>query len=139
MRKLQLQIQIRNKYKHNTCIITNIFHTMEVKNSKQINGLGLFASKQYQKGEPIFVLKGEETNFPTRESIYVGNNTHIFDQMGQFINHSFEPTTQIQGYNVVALIDINENDEITFNYNENELIMACPFTVNGQPVCGKIK
>ena len=111
---------------------------MEVKNSKQINGLGLFATKQYQKGETIFVLKGKETNFPTRESIYVGNNTHIFDQMGQFINHSFEPTTQIQEYNVVALIDINENNEITFNYNENELIMACPFTVNGQSVSGKM-
>ena len=111
---------------------------MEVKNSEKINGLGLFATKQYQKGDIIFVLKGEVTNYPTRESIYVGNNTHILDQMGQYINHSFEPTTQIQGYNVVALIDMNENDEITFNYNENELTMACPFTVNGQTVCGKI-
>ena len=110
---------------------------MEVKNSKQIDGLGLFATKQYNKGDTIFVLKGQETNYPTRESIYVGNNTHILDQMGQYINHSFEPTTQIQGYNVVALIDINENDEITFNYNENEVTMAAPFTVNGRPVCGK--
>ena len=111
---------------------------MEVKNSKQIDGLGLFATKKYNKGDTIFVLKGQETNYPTRESIYVGNNTHILDQMGQYINHSFEPTTQIQGYNVVALIDINENDEITFNYNENELTMAAPFTVNGQQVCGKM-
>jgi SET domain-containing protein len=111
---------------------------MEVKNSKQIDGLGLFATKQYNKGTTIFVLKGQETNYPTRESIYVGNDTHILDQMGQYINHSFEPTTQIQGYNVVALIDINENDEITFNYNENELTMAAPFTVNGQQVCGNL-
>ena len=111
---------------------------MEVKNSKQIDGLGLFATKQYNKDTTIFVLKGQETNYPTRESIYVGNNTHILDQMGQYINHSFEPTTQIQGYNVVALIDINENDEITFNYNENELTMAAPFTVNEQQVCGKM-
>jgi SET domain-containing protein len=111
---------------------------MEVKNSKQIDGLGLFATKQYNKGTTIFVLKGQETNYPTRESIYVGNDTHILDQMGQYINHSFEPTTQIQGYNVVALIDINENDEITFNYNENELTMAAPFVVNGQQVCGNL-
>ena len=111
---------------------------MEVKNSTQIDGLGLFATKQYQKGDVIFTLKGEATNYPTRESIYVGNNTHILDQMGQYINHSFEPTTQIQDYNVVALIDMNENDEITFNYNENELTMASPFTVNGQIVSGKM-
>ena len=58
--------------------------------------------------------------------------------MGQFINHSFEPTTHICGYNVVALIDINISDEITFNYNDNEVTMAAPFTVNGQPVCGKM-
>jgi SET domain-containing protein len=111
---------------------------MEVKDSKTIDGLGLIATKQYKKGTVIFVLKGEETNYPTRESIYVGNNTHVLDQMGQYINHSFEPTVQIQGYNVVALIDINENDEITFNYNDNELTMAAPFTVNGQSVSGKM-
>ena len=111
---------------------------MEVKHSKTIDGLGLIATKQYKKGTTIFVLKGEETNYPTRESIYVGNNTHVLDQMGQYINHSFEPTAEIQGYNVVALININENDEITFNYNNNELTMACPFTVNGQSVSGKM-
>lgn len=111
---------------------------MEVKHSEKINGLGLFATKQYKKDDIIFALKGEETNYPTRESIYVGNNTHVLDQMGQYINHSFEPTTHIQGYNVVALIDMNENCEITFNYNENELTMAAPFTVNGQAVCGKM-
>ena len=110
---------------------------MEVKHSKTIDGLGLFADKQYKIGTIIFVLKGKETNYPTRESIYVGNNTHVLDQNGQYINHSFEPTVQIQGYNVVALIDINKNDEITFNYNENELTMAAPFTVNGQLVSGK--
>ena len=111
---------------------------MEVKHSEKINGLGLFSTKQYTKGDVIFILKGEETNYPTRESIYIGNNIHVLDQLGQYINHSFEPTTYIQGYNVVALIDMNENDEINFNYNDNELTMAAPFTVNGQPVCGKM-
>ena len=33
---------------------------------------------------------------------------------------------------------VNINDEITFNYNDNELTMAAPFTVNGQQVCGKM-
>jgi len=110
---------------------------MEVKQSRQIDGLGLFTTQQYKKGDIIFVLKGNETNFPTRESIHVGNNVHILDEMGQFINHSFEPTMQIVGYNVVALVDLNNGDEITFNYNDNEVTMAAPFTINGQHVCGK--
>ena len=109
---------------------------MEVKQSTKINGLGLFATQQYIKGDTILVLKGAETNFPTRESIYVGNNIHILDEMGQYINHSFEPTTQIVGYNVVALVDVNNGDEITFNYNDSELTMAAPFTIDGQQVCG---
>ena len=111
---------------------------MEVKQSKKINGLGLFTTQQYKKGDTILVLKGAETNFPTRESIYVGNNTHILDELGQYINHSFEPTTQIVGYNVVALVDVNNGDEITFNYNDSELTMAAPFTINGQQVCGNL-
>lgn len=111
---------------------------MEVKQSTKINGLGLFATQQYKKGDIIFVLKGDETSYPTRESIYVGNNTHILDEMGQFINHSFEPTTQIVGYNVVALVDLNNGDEITFNYNDSEVTMAAPFTVDGQQVCGNL-
>ena len=111
---------------------------MEVKYSTKINGLGLFATQQYKKGDTILVLKGDETSYPTRESIYVGNNTHILDEMGQYITHSFEPTTQIVGYNVVALVDLNNGDEITFNYNDSEVTMAAPFTVDGQQVCGNL-
>ena len=49
---------------------------MEVKYSTKINGLGLFATQQYKKCDTILVLKGDETSYPTRESIYVGNNIY---------------------------------------------------------------
>lgn len=103
-------------------------------------GKGLYATKEYTKNEIVFVLSGIEFKYPTRESIYVGNNTHVYDESrGIYMNHSFVPTTFIDGYNVVALVDIKIDDELTFNYNENEPKMACPFYVDGKLVCGKTK
>jgi hypothetical protein len=61
----------------------------------------------------------------------------VYDKNGIFMNHSFAPTTSIQGYNVVAKVDINPGDELNFDYNESELPMASPFEVDGKPVCGK--
>jgi hypothetical protein len=100
-------------------------------------GKGLYATKKYLKDEIIHKLSGKIYDNPTRETIYIGNNKHIYDEYGIFINHSFTPTVYICETNVIALIDINENDEITFNYNDNEINMACPFTINGIAVCGK--
>jgi SET domain-containing protein len=108
---------------------------MEVKTNTL--GYGLYATKPYKMGEIVFELNGEKYDKPMRETIYIGNNKHIYDKNGMYMNHSFEPTTYINEYFVVALININEGDELTFNYNENEINMANPFYVDGQLVCGK--
>ena len=109
---------------------------MEVRFNKNLNAKGLYATKKYEKGETVFTLTGQEFSYPTRETIYVGNNTHIYDQHGIFMNHSFTPTTFIRLYEVVAENDINVDDELTFDYNKSELNMATPFVVNGINVCG---
>ena len=82
-------------------------------------------------------VNGELLDSPTRESIHVGKNKHIIDKFGIFMNHSFNPNTEIQGYNIVAIKDINPGDEITFDYNVSEVNMASPFKVNGIDVRGK--
>jgi SET domain-containing protein len=109
---------------------------MEVKFNSEINGNGLYATKSYQKGEVVFTLSGEIFDKPTRESIYIGDNMHILDKNGMYINHSFNPSTYINKYNVIACIDIKPGDEITFDYNKNEINMACPFELNGQIISG---
>lgn len=110
---------------------------MEIKLNSNINEFGLYSTKKYKKGEIIFMLSGKEFDKPTRESIHVGNNKHIYDQYGIYMNHSFTPTTYIDGYNVVANVDIEPGDELNFDYNSNEINMAAPFEVNGIKVCGK--
>lgn len=43
------------------------------------------------------------------------------------MNHSFNPSTRIEGTHVVAIGDINIGDELNFNYNVSETKMATPF------------
>ena len=111
---------------------------MEIKTSNYIDGLGLFVNTSYTKDDIIFVLDGDILDYPTRESIHIGNNKHIIDKFGSFINHSFNPNIKIDGKNVIALKNIKAGAEICFNYNHSEINMACPFHVNHQIVCGKL-
>ena len=44
---------------------------MEIRESKTIDGKGLFVTKSFKKGEIVFVLTGEIFDHPTRESIHI--------------------------------------------------------------------
>ena len=110
---------------------------MEVRIIELINEKGLFSTKKYQANDIVFVLSGKEYDHPTRETIYIGDGKHIDDKFGQYINHSFTPNVWINNRNVIALVDIMIDDEITFNYNDNEIDMAQPFIVSNILVCGK--
>jgi hypothetical protein len=110
---------------------------MEIANSKIVAGKGLILKKRVKKGEIVFMLSGEISDSPTRESIHIGDNKHIYDKMGIFINHSFEPTVYISNVNVIALDDMNDGDEITFDYNVSEINMANQFKVGDVLVCGE--
>lgn len=101
---------------------------------------GLFSSENYNINDKIYKLKGVIYKEPSRTTIEIGKNKHIDDEYGIFMNHSFSPNCIIKDGYIVALIDININDELTFNYNDNETSMACPFMDNdtNQYVYGKL-
>ena len=110
---------------------------MEIKQSSIVEGKGLFVKTEHKKGDVVYSLVGTIDKKPTRESIYIGNNEHIYDEYGIFMNHSFSPNTEISGRNIIALKDIHSGDEITFDYNSNEINMAAPFELNGVKVTGE--
>jgi hypothetical protein len=110
---------------------------MEIRESENTKGKGLFATKSYNKGEIVFTLTGIISDIPSRESIHIGDNKHILDSFGMFINHSFDPNIFIDKYQVVAIKDIVKNEELVFNYNETEVNMSCPFLVDNILVKGK--
>ena len=109
---------------------------MEIIQSAVNEGLGLHSTKNHTKGDIIFTLTGKIYSEPIRETIYIGNGQHIYDEYGIFMNHSFTLTTRIDGVNVYALEDIHPGTELSFDYNESEITMAAPFEVNGVKVCG---
>ena len=88
---------------------------------------GLFSDKKYKKNNIIHKLTGSVYDKPSRTTIEIGTNAHIDDEYGIYMNHSFSPNCIIKEGCIVALCDIDENNELTFNYNENETLMACPF------------
>jgi len=110
---------------------------MEVRHNIQLNENGLYATKSYNKDDLIHELVGEIFDEPTRETIRISDNEHIHDMFGMYMNHSFEPSCYIKENKVMAIKDIYPNDELTFNYNDNEVDMACPFEVDGILVAGK--
>jgi len=110
---------------------------MEIKYCDRVSGKGLFSTKVYKKGEIIFILKGEILNEPTKYTIRIGDNKHILDDFGIYMNHSFNPTALIEGNNVIATRDISDNEELNFNYNDSEINMSSPFEINGEKVTGK--
>lgn len=101
---------------------------------------GCYATRDFAAGETVLALQGTVLDKPTRESIEVGPGRHIVDPHGSFVNHSFEPSTEVdqQRQQLVALRPLQTGDEITFNYNVNETTMACPFaTDSGEEVAGR--
>ena len=101
---------------------------MEIKSNNSFNGL--YGTKQYMKNTKIYKLVGEIVNKPTRTSIEIGENQHIEDKYGIYMNHSFDPNCKIQNGHIFSIKNINIRDELTFNYNDSETNMACPFVDN---------
>ncbi len=109
---------------------------MEIKFSEITKEKGLFTNKSFKKGEIVYTLSGKIFDAPTRESIHIGNNQHIYDEYGIYINHSFNPNVIVKGAEFIACSDINSGDELFFNYNESEMKMSNPFYIGDKLVCG---
>ena len=98
---------------------------------KENNGFsGLFSTEDFDKNIIIHKLEGPIYKNPTRTTIEISINKHIDDKFGIYMNHSFEPTCIIKNGCIVSLKSIKNGDELTFDYNENESKMSCPFTDN---------
>lgn len=110
---------------------------MDIQYCKRVDGKGLFSTKCYSKDDVIYILEGDIKVIPDKYTIQVDKNRHITDKYGIYMNHSFNPSVRIEGNNVIAINDIQIGDEICFNYNDSESVMASPFYADGKLVSGK--
>jgi len=88
---------------------------------------GIFSNQGFKSGDTVLSLTGEVSPNPTRTSIKVAEKEHIEDSVGNFINHNCNPSCKIDGIKVIALKNIKNGEEITFDYSKNEDKLANPF------------
>ncbi len=81
------------------------------------------------KGDVVLCLNGPIVDRPTRTSIELGEGMHVEDELGRFVNHSSDPTCVVDRKDSLlrAARSLRVGDEITFDYNENETHVVCPF------------
>jgi len=102
---------------------------------------GVFLSRACTKGTVVRKFSVHEmVSEPTRTSIQIAEGIHVEDAIGRYVNHACQPSCEISDAKIVALKDLNEGEEITFNYNANETIMATPFKCRccGAWIAGKM-
>jgi SET domain len=94
-----------------------------------IQGFGVFATKNFKKGQILFKMSGKVYPVPSRTSVQIGKNRHIEDIIAGHMNHLCHPSAKVykRTQSFVAARNIKAGEEITFNYNKNEDHLAEPF------------
>jgi len=97
-----------------------------VRNSSDIDGIGIFTDRNIEKGEVFYkVPVGSVFNEPKSKCAHIGNNTWVPDGLVlNYINHSCDPNAilDISGEpKLVAKKDIEFAEEITVDYNLTEI------------------
>jgi SET domain-containing protein len=98
------------------------------KESKK-HGNGLFALKDFKKGESLYLLKkgrivkyNEIQYLSEQEKIHldqIGENKYeIIESPGCYINHSCDPNVEEKDRTGYALKDIKKDEEITIDYDK---------------------
>ena len=124
-----------------------------IKKSK--NGKGVFAKKDFLEGETLFEIKGklitceedENIDEETRSNTIRFNRDYFLspkENFANFTNHSCNPNSKIYKRNnklfIVAIKDINKNEEIVFDYStvlasDDIWEMKCKC---GEKICRKV-
>ena len=106
-------------------------------------GRGVFAARNFSLGETVVVgCRIKVLSARTIHSLQMNFNLHVeLDEPARLLNHSCSPNTGVRnnqkgGYDFVALFDILEGNEITFDYETTEYFsIAVPKCLCGSLDC----
>ena len=99
-----------------------------IKNSK-ISGKGVFANRDFKKGEVIVNHKSKEISLEEYKRLsqkrkkFVGVNGKkyfIFFPSAKYVNHSCNPNTKVKNNADVAIKNIQKGEEITTYYKDDD-------------------
>ncbi len=109
--------------------------------AKKNGKCGLFAVEPIRSDSMIIDLRDEELlATPTRRSVQIDEGRHVIgrEETVGYLNHSCQPNTWIDllGMCVRALRDIEQGEELTFNYLTTEYELHNSFHCDcGAPQC----
>lgn len=94
-----------------------------VENS-DIHGRGLFARVPIHEGSYMGTYSGPETEVndthvlwaETEDGIWIGRDGK---NLLRYLNHSKDPSAEFDGFDLYAIRDIEEHEEITIDYGED--------------------
>ncbi len=109
--------------------------------AKKINDFySICANRNIKKNEIILKLDGIIIDNPNKYTIQIGANQHVIfppscgknDYLWRFLNHSCSQNAyfNIEEKTLIALENIEKDEEITFNYNTTEYEISEPFLCN---------
>lgn len=111
----------------------------------KINGKGLFAERNFKKGEvvikwnPKLILKDELKKLTKKDRNFVyfsRSRYYLMQSPERFVNYSCEPNTVVESFSDVAVKDIAKGEEITTEHEkkgENSFECTC-----GSKKCRKL-
>lgn len=105
---------------------------MDVKVKKStINQKGVFALRQFQKGEtvlkwhPKILNRTEFKNLKESQKHYLykfGQKYFLMQAPEKYVNHSCEPNTEVKNTSDIAIRNINKGEEITSDYGKSAFV-----------------
>lgn len=111
-----------------------------LKKANENNAHGLFANKNFKKGELMYKFKSKNiVDKPTYLTVQIDDNKHfsLDPDFLQYMNHSCDPNVFLDSkeLTLTALKPITKGDELSFFYPSSEWDMDQPFICN----CGSLQ
>ncbi|MCC6815292.1 MAG: SET domain-containing protein-lysine N-methyltransferase [Saprospiraceae bacterium] len=112
----------------------------ELKKANENNAHGLFANKNFKKGEFMFQFRSKNiVSRPTYLTVQMDDNKHfsLDPDFLQYMNHSCDPNVFLdtKDLSLTAIKPINKGEELSFFYPSSEWDMEQPFICN----CGALE
>lgn len=101
-----------------------------IKKSK-IQGKGVFANKNFKKGEVVLkwnpqkITKEEAEKLKTKEKHYLmhqNKDYFLMQSPEKYVNHSCDSNTKVKNQSDVAIKNIKKGEEITSTYNKKSSV-----------------
>jgi SET domain-containing protein len=111
---------------------------LEVRDDRERQGKGVFATRAVAAGERLGFFSGTETLARSRMSLQFGDVIvePAPEEPLRHLNHACEPSGVFRGRELFAARDLRAGDAVTIDYNAHEEEMAEPFACAcGSPRC----